>query len=154
MPRVAGRIRVREFVEGDFDDLVARWHATNVTAYAYVAEHRAHTLDEARAFFREHVLDHCRVLVAVRGGRTLGLVVLDDDWIRQFAVFAPFRRQGVGSALLSKARQFAPGRLRLHTFQRNVAARAFYEHHGFVPVAFGTSPPPENEPDVEYAWTA
>ena len=82
------------------------------------------------------------------------LVVLEGDWIRQFAVFAPFRRQGVGSALLSKVHQVTPGRLRLHTFQRNSAARAFYERHGFVPVAFGTSPPPENEPDVEYAWTA
>jgi GNAT superfamily N-acetyltransferase len=147
-------IRVREFVEGEFDDLVARWHATNLAAYAYVAEHRAHTLDGARAFFRNQVLDHCRVLVAVRGKRRLGLVVLDGEWIRQFAVFAPFRRQGVGSALLAKARELGPGRLRLYTFQRNTAARAFYERHGFAPVAFGTSPPPECEPDVEFLWTA
>ena len=147
-------IRIREFVEADFDDLVARWHATNLSAYAYVAEHRAHTLDDARAFFRKRVLDRCRVLVAVRGKQRLGLVVLDGEWIRQFAVFAPFRRLGVGAALLAKARELSPVRVRLYTFQRNRAARAFYARHGFVPVAFGTSPAPEYEPDVEYLWTA
>jgi hypothetical protein len=31
-------------------------------------------------------------------------------------------------------------------------ACAFYERHGFATVRFGTSPPPERAPDVEYHW--
>jgi GNAT superfamily N-acetyltransferase len=147
-------IRVRDFAGRDFDDVVARWHATNRSAYAYVAEHRAHTLDDARNFIRDHVLPRCRVLVATRSQRRVGLLALDGDWIRQFAVFAPHRRQGIGSALLSRARELSPARLCLYTFARNTAARAFYEHHGFVAVAFGVSPAPELEPDIEYRWTA
>jgi ribosomal protein S18 acetylase RimI-like enzyme len=43
--------------------------------------------------------------------------------------------------------------MRLFTFQRNKAARSFYEKFGFRPVAFGISPAPESEPDVEYLLT-
>jgi hypothetical protein len=31
-------------------------------------------------------------------------------------------------------------------------ARSFYEKHGFFPVRFGISPPPESEPDVLSRW--
>ena len=50
-------------------------------------------------------------------------------------------------------REHSPNELRLFTFQRNHAARAFYERHGFVLQRLGVSPPPENEPDAEYAWS-
>ena len=62
------------------------------------------------------------------------------------------QRCGVGTALLRKAAELSPDGLRLFTFQRNERARSFYEKHGFRVVKFGTSPPPENEPDVEYRW--
>ncbi len=146
--------RIREFAERDFDDLVARWHATNVSAYGYVAEHRAHTLDDATSFFRTRLIPGCRVFVATRAKQRLGMLALEGDWIRQLAVFTPYRRQGIGSALLARARECSPAVLHLHTFQRNIAARAFYARHGFVEVAFGSSPPPESEPDVECRWPA
>ena len=62
------------------------------------------------------------------------------------------QRGGVGRALLAKARQLSPTGLELHTHQHNDRARRFYETHGFRAVAFGMSPAPENEPDVEYHW--
>jgi ribosomal protein S18 acetylase RimI-like enzyme len=67
-------------------------------------------------------------------------------------VFEGHRRRGIASALLEAARARSPSELRLFTFQRNKGAQCFYEHHGFVAVAFGVSPAPELEPDVEYAW--
>ena len=32
------------------------------------------------------------------------------------------------------------------------ASKAFYEKLGFNAMKFGTSPPPESAPDVEYHW--
>jgi ribosomal protein S18 acetylase RimI-like enzyme len=84
----------------------------------------------------------------------MGLLALCDSWIRQLTVFPSYQRQGVGTALLQKARECSPGQLRLFTFHRNNAARAFYERNGFLVVAFGVSPAPESEPDVEYRWQA
>jgi GNAT superfamily N-acetyltransferase len=108
-----------------------------------------------RIFFRSNVLAECRVWVAESPSHQYsGLVALSGSWIRQLAVFPPFQRQGVGSALLQKAREHSPGQLHLYTFQRNMAARAFYEHHGFSIVRLGVSPAPEAEPAIEFRWQA
>jgi ribosomal protein S18 acetylase RimI-like enzyme len=145
---------IRDFAGSDFDELVARWHETNRVSYPYVRVHQEHTLDDARRFFRDAVLRECRVWVAERAPQAVGMLALHDSWIRQLAVFPSFQRQGVGTALLGKAREHSPQLLRLYTFQRNNAGRAFYEYHGFSVVALGTSPAPESEPDVEYRWHA
>ena len=145
-------IAVRAFRPDDADEVVARWHETNVRTYTYVALHQRHTLDDARRFFADVVLPRCTVVVAERDGRRAAVLAQDGCWIRQLAVFDGHRRCGVGRALVAAARARSPDELRLHTFQRNVAARAFYEADGFVAVRLGISPAPESEPDVEYRW--
>jgi len=147
-------LTVRAFVERDFDELVARWHETNLASYRYNAVQQSHTLAGARNFFRTSVLPACDVLVATHADRLLGMLALEAPWIRHFAVFPEYQRQGIGAALLGRARDLSPRELRLFTFQRNDKGRAFYEKHGFSAVAFGVSPAPELEPDVEYRWKA
>jgi len=147
-------LTLRKFVEGDFDDLVARWHETNQVSYRYNAEQQKHTLADARRFFRDKVLPACEVWIATQSGQLLGVLCLEAPWIRHFAIFPEYQRKGIGTALLQEAREHSPAELRLFTFQRNEAARAFYEKHGFSAVAFGVSPAPELEPDVEYRWIA
>ena len=75
------------------------------------------------------------------------------DIVDQLCVHVPWQRTGIGTRLLEHARALHPSGLRLFTFQRNAKARAFYEKHGFRAVAFGISPAPENENDVEYRWS-
>lgn len=140
------------FAEEDFRDLVTRWHETNLASYPYSVEQQSHTLEDALSFFRSRVLTTCEVWVAERDASLAGLIALEAPWIRHLTVFPEHQRKGIGSALLSKAFECSSRELRLYTFQRNHPARAFYERHGFVAVAFGVSPPPECEPDVEYRW--
>jgi len=147
-------LAIRDFAEADFDDLVARWHETNLASYRYNDVQQRHTLADARAFFRNRLLPACDVWVATRSGILLGMLAWEAPWIRHFAIFPEHQRQGIGTALLDRARERSPAEIRLFTFQRNAPARAFYEKHGFVAVAFGISPAPELEPDVEYRWPA
>jgi GNAT superfamily N-acetyltransferase len=147
-------LTIRAYVETDFDELVARWHETNLASYRYNQVQQSHTLADARNFFRTRVLPACEVLVAARADQMVGVLVLDAPWIRHFAVFPEYQRQGIGSVLLGHARELSPRELRLFTFQRNDKGRAFYEKHAFTAVAFGVSPAPELEPDVEYRWIA
>jgi ribosomal protein S18 acetylase RimI-like enzyme len=147
-------LTIRAFVEGDFDELVAKWHETNLVSYPYVAEQQKHTLADARAFFRNKLLPACEIWVATQSGQMLGVLAFEAPWIRHFAIFPGHQRLGIGTALLHKARASSPAEIRLYTFQRNDKARAFYEKHGFSAVAFGVSPAPELEPDVEYRWFA
>lgn len=147
-------IVTRPYAEDDFGRLVSGWHETNRMTYWYVKEHQRHTFDDAQAYFRNAVLPPCNVWVAERAGELCGLLALEAPWIRQLAVFPGRQRAGVGTALLAVARKTSPRELRLYTFRRNEAARAFYARQGFVAVRFGVSPAPENEPDVELHWVA
>jgi len=145
-------VHIRGYSPADVDRVVAGWHATNRASYGYVAEIQRHTLADDRLFFIEHVVPACEIRIATLAEAPVGMVALEGCWIRHLAVFEGHRRRGIGTALLEAARARSPSELRLFTFRRNTGARRFYEHHRFVAVAFGISPAPELEPDVEYAW--
>jgi len=147
-------ILIRRLQPSDVDSVVHGWHATNRASYGYVAEIQRHTLEDDRRFFELQLAPACEVWVATIGSNIVGMMALDGCWIRHFAIFEGFRGHGIGARMLEQARQRSPIELRLFTFQRNTGARRFYERHGFEAVAFGVSPPPELEPDVEYAWRA
>lgn len=145
-------LAVRHLIEADLQGIVCRWHETNLTSYPYSPEHQRHSLQDASTFFREHIMVKCDVWVAELDTSLVGLIAIRVPWIEQLTVFPEYQRRGIGTALLCKAGELSPKQLRGYTFRRNHAARAFYEHHGFIAVAFGISPPPECEPDVEYRF--
>ena len=147
-------ISIRRYAAGDFDELVRRWHETNLASFPYVPEQQRHTLEDARAFFGARVVPECAIWVAEDREALRGLIALDAPWIMHLSVFPGSQGRGIGTALLLQAREHSPKELRAYTFQRNLRARAFYERHGFVAIAFGVSPEPESEPDVEYRWLA
>ena len=103
--------------------------------------------------FRDHLMANFELWVAADGGLPVGMLALGKGVVEQLYVDPTRQRRGVGSALMAHAKRLSPEGLRLFTHQRNERARRFYESRGFVATAFGVSPPPESEPDVEYRWT-
>ncbi|MFD9878727.1 GNAT family N-acetyltransferase [[Kitasatospora] papulosa] len=88
-------------------------------------------------------------------GELLGFASLDGDELDQLYLRPDTVRQGVGTRLLERVKAASRGELSLYTFRRNSGARAFYERHGFVAVAYDDGGRnEENEPDVLYRWTA
>lgn len=147
-------ITIRPFEPADFESVVVLWHDAKRKAFPYVEVQQRYTLEENRAFFEHHLLVLCRLWVAAEAGEPVGFMALRGDWIDQLFVRVDRQGRGIGSALLDKAKELAEGDLHLFTYQKNHGARALYERHGFEAVAFGVSPPPENEPDVHYRWLA
>ena len=146
------QLAVRPYRPADLARVVSLWRASKRKAFPYVAAMQRHSLEDDANHFRNVVAQECQVWLAEGGGEVLGLLALDGDLIDQLFVRIDAQREGVGSALLRKARERSPAGLRAYTFQKNNAARAFFEKHGFRVVRAGVSPPPENEPDLEYAW--
>ena len=145
-------LRLRPYAPGDFDETVAVWRASKRAAFPYVEAQQRWTLEDDAGHFRRVISVEYEIWLAEADGRIVGLLARRDDFIDQLFVHPDRQRRGVGTALLRKAVELSPGGLRLFTFQRNQPARSFYEKYGFRAVKFGASPPPENEPDVEYRW--
>jgi ribosomal protein S18 acetylase RimI-like enzyme len=117
---------------------------------------RLHTDEETHSFFRDVVVRTAEIWVADDGGRVVGFVAVAPAFVDHLYVSPELQNLGVGSALLERAKARRPGGLELWVFQKNEAARRFYERHGFEVVerTDGTAPGgnEEREPDVRYAW--
>src|SRR5258706_13403892 len=110
-----------------------------------------HTLEEDRAHFRNHVFAHYEVWGALEGS-LIGFIAFQENWIDQLYVLPHKQRLGVGRALLQAAMTTYPI-LMLWTFQKNAAARRFYESNGFLVIReTDGSGNAEREPDVLYRW--
>jgi broad specificity phosphatase PhoE/ribosomal protein S18 acetylase RimI-like enzyme len=168
--RIEQKLTVRPYRPSDLDEVVAMWRASKRAAFPYVEVQQLYTLENDTGYFRDVIAPECEVWLAVSGsasgsedepeggleggGKILGLIALRQILIDQLFVGLENQRQGVGAALLAKARERSPDQLRAYTFQKNSHARAFFEKHGFEIIRAGLSPPPENEPDLEYFWSA
>src|SRR5690349_4724952 len=89
-----------------------------------------HTPDQDRRFYREQVFVACTVWGALEAGVLVGIIAFRENWIDQLYVLPRAQGRGVGTALLAIV-ACRGSELSLWTFQRNAAARRFYEHLGF-----------------------
>lgn len=112
-----------------------------------------HTPEEDRWFWREQMFRGCTLWGAVTDGALAGVIAFREGWIDQLYVLPAAQARGVGSSLLGVAKATFP-LLHLWTFQRNLAARRFYEARGFVLLRqTDGAANEEREPDALYRWT-
>jgi GNAT superfamily N-acetyltransferase len=145
-------LRIRAYHPDDFAPVTRLWRRAREASLPEFQLAKGYPFEMDCAFFRDHILPDNRVWVAETDGRPVAFMAVKDDFIDQLYVDPDCWRVGVGRALLAYARILSPQRLRLFTLQINLNARAFYEKNDFTVFKLGVSPPPENEPDVEYVW--
>jgi GNAT superfamily N-acetyltransferase len=119
----------------------------------------AHTEEEVRQWVRDELIPGGGVFVAEADGIILGMMALsksgDIGWIDQLYLYPALVGQGIGTLLLEHAKAELGSPIRLYTFQENLAARRFYERHGFHPIVFTDgSGNEEHCPDVLYEWVS
>jgi ribosomal protein S18 acetylase RimI-like enzyme len=145
-------LAIRRMAPSELEPVVRLWRRSREYAQPELEARMGHSADDDLRFFRDTVVRDHELWVAVAGGALLGLLAIAGDRVGHLYVEPAAQGRGVGTALLAHARALSPDGLRLFTHVRNARARAFYERRGFRAVRFGTSPPPESEPDVLYAW--
>ena len=146
------RRRIRKFRDADEADVVGVWYRSGMAAYTYLPTWQALTLEQARRVFAEIIRPRCAIWVGTLNKQIVAYLAMNGSYIDRLYVDPPEWRQGWGTRFVNLAKQISPQGLELHTHVENLAARALYERHGFKAVRFGTSPPPESAPDVEYHW--
>jgi GNAT superfamily N-acetyltransferase len=106
---------------------------------------------EVRWYIGKRLLPTGGVVVAEVAGAVMGYMATEPGWIEQLYLRQEVWRQGIGSALMARAKAENPSGLRLYCFQVNARGRAFYERHGFVAEAMGDgSKNEEGAPDILY----
>ena len=143
---------IREYRPDDFDAVTIIWRISREKSLPDFQREKGHFFYEDRDYFRDHILKNNQVWVVEAAQQPVAFMAINEDFIDQLYIDPGHQRRGVGRALLNFARERSPDHVWLYTLQINVGARAFYEKNGFVAEKFGISPPPENEPDVEYHW--
>ncbi len=112
-----------------------------------------HTPADDIRYFRDTVFPAEQVWGAIAEGAFRGIVSFREGWVEKLYVLPAFQRQGLGRALLAIPKR-ENRHVQLWTFQRNIAARRFYEAQGFAVVReTDGSQTEEREPDVLYAWS-
>jgi GNAT superfamily N-acetyltransferase len=118
----------------------------------------AHTDHAVYRWIRDWLIPTGRATVAIDAqGLVVGLAATSEAhgvlWLDHLYVLPPTIGQGIGTILLRQVLADARSPVHLHCFAENARARAFYERHGFVAIAFGDgSDNDEGCPDVVYAW--
>lgn len=143
---------IRDYQPQDFDAVTILWRISREKSLPDFQREKGHFFYEDRDYFRDHVLTMNQVWVVESQRYPVAFIAMNKDFIDQLYIHPDYQRRGIGRSLLDFARVRSPDHIWLYTLQVNMNARAFYENNGFVPEKFGFSPPPENEPDVEYHW--
>ncbi|MFI8158691.1 GNAT family N-acetyltransferase [Streptomyces microflavus] len=154
VPENAYDVRIRPATAQDAEAVTGVFLASRAAAMPYLP--RVHSDEDTLAWITHVVLPTSTAVRVAEGaeGELLGFAVLaGDDELDHLYLRPDALRRGIGSRLLAEVREAAGGPLKLYVFQRNTAARAFYERHGFTAVAFDDGGRnEENEPDVLYHW--
>ncbi len=145
-------VTIRPYQDDDEPAVVGVWHRSAQAAYAFLPSRQTLTLDRAGTIFREVIRVQCDIWVATFDQQVVAYLALKGSYIDRMFVDPGEWRKGLGTRLVMLAKTLSPNGLELHTHQENHAARSLFEKHDFKAVKFGTSPPPESAPDVEYHW--
>jgi GNAT superfamily N-acetyltransferase len=145
-------LKIRKYKPSDFDAVTILWRLAREKSLPEFQRVKGHFFYEDRDYFRDHILPENEVWVKEAGALAVAFLAMREDFIDHLYVHPDHWRHGLGQELLMFARRLSPSHLWLYTLQINESARLFYEKNGFQAVRFGVSPPPENEPDVEYHW--
>ncbi len=93
------------------------------------------------------------VYIAEKEGETLGFIAFTPGYLDCLYLAPQAQSQGLGKALLGRAKAANPGGLALWVLAENRAAIRFYQREGFVETARGDGADNEEGlPDVRLEW--
>src|SRR5437868_5163995 len=90
-----------------------------------------HNAEEDARFIERRLLPENEVWVAEADDRPVGFIAFHDGWVKELFVDSAFQGRGIGSRLLTSAKESSPT-LQLWVFEANHSAIEFYRRQGFM----------------------
>lgn len=121
---------IRKYKDDDINELLNAWYSASQVAHPFLDEA---FLVEEREKLAEIYLPNAETWVYELDGTVVGFISLAGNEVGGIFVDSQFQRQGIGRALMDKARSLHDV-LVLDVFEANPVGRQFYEKYGFVQV--------------------
>ena len=98
-------VEIRRMVPEDLDAAVDVWVRSRWDAQPWLEERMGYTDEDNLRFFREILVVRSEIWLAVEDGAVVGVLALGAGEVEQLYVDPRRQRQGVGTALLDRAKQ-------------------------------------------------
>lgn len=121
--------KVRHSTNEDLEAILDVWYRASRLGHPFMSDEY---LESERVEILETYQPIAETLVYEVGGRVVGFLSLIDNEVGGLFVDPSEQRQGVGRALMNRARQLRP-HLELAVFEVNKVGRRFYADYGFRP---------------------
>ncbi|WP_336989774.1 GNAT family N-acetyltransferase [Bacillus infantis] len=116
-----------------------------------IGQKEVHSFEDHVYFLNNILAGLFRVELALINGKVVGMIVYNETEISQLYIHTDYQGMGIGTELITRAKEQSVGRLTLYTFEVNENAQRFYEKHGFNIIGGGFKNE-ENLPDILYEW--
>ena len=144
-------LTIRSYKSSDIEAVVKLWWETWHNTFPQIKHPQPYPLWKAR--FENDLMVRGSIWVVEIAGCIVGFMVVmeEEKELNQLFVDSDYQNQGIGKALLEKAKEICPQGLWLTTLQSNTKACLFYEKHGLK-----AGKPSRNtingQPNIEYRW--
>ncbi len=144
-------VTIRAYVPNDLENTVQLWYRTWHRTFPNLQHPQPYHTWKAR--FHDDLARRGEVWLAELENQIVGFVVVmkEEQEINQLFVDCVYQNQGIGSALVNKAKEICPQRLTLQTLQQNTKACKFYEKHGFNAGKLATNEI-NGQSNIQYYW--
>ena len=121
---------IREYEEKDLSELLDAWYSASQVAHPFLDED---FFEQERRNIAAFHLPNAETWVYELDGVVVGFIALIGNEVGAIFVDPQFHGQGIGRALMDKARSMRAV-LELDVFKDNLVGRKFYEKYGFSQV--------------------
>jgi putative acetyltransferase len=118
---------IREYEEKDLSELLDAWYSASQVGHPFLDED---FFEQERRNIAAFYLPNAETWVYEFDGLVVGFIALMGNEVGAIFVDSRFHGQGIGRALMDKARSFRDV-LELDVFKENLVGRKFYEKYGF-----------------------
>ncbi|MDY6897254.1 MAG: GNAT family N-acetyltransferase [Cyanobacteriota bacterium] len=142
---------IRAYNTSDIEAVVKLWWKTWHQTFSEIRHPQPYSAWKAR--FQDDLAIRGSIWVAEVESYIVGFMVVmeEEKEVNQLFVDPDYQNQGIGKALLEKAKSICPQGLTLTTLQSNTKACLFYEKHDFKPIKLSKNKI-NGQPNIEYRW--